>query len=109
MISDPDHEILADGMTEDIITLLSQTRDFLVIARSSTFGYKAKTVDLTGIGPQLGVRYVLEGSFRRSGTRIRVTAQLLEARPANPRRPHHFAAALTHLFPVPDPLPRWLL
>ncbi len=102
MSSDPEQEYLADGMTEDIITLLSQTRDFLVIARSSTFGYKAKTVDLTGIGPQLGVRYVLEGSVRRSGNRIRVTAQLVEARTANRIWADHFDGDLTDFFAVQD-------
>jgi adenylate cyclase len=77
MSSDLEQEYLADGMTDDIITLLSQTRDFLVIARSSTFAYKAKEANLTRIGQQLGVRYVLEGSVRRAGNRIRVTAQLV--------------------------------
>jgi adenylate cyclase len=102
MSSDPEQEYLADGMTEDIITLLSQTRDFLVIARSSTFAYKAKTVDLTGIGQQLGVRYVLEGSVRRSGNRIRVTAQLVEARTANRVCADHFDRDLTDFFAVQD-------
>jgi adenylate cyclase len=102
MSSDPEQEYLADGMTEDIITLLSQTRDFLVIARSSTFAYKAKAVDLTGIGQQLGVRYVLEGSVRRAGNRIRVTAQLVEAKTANRIWADHFDRDLTDLFAVQD-------
>src|SRR5260370_2382760 len=109
MSSDPEQEYLADGMTEDIITLLSQTRDFLVIARSSTFGYKAKTVDLTGIGPQLGVRYVLEGSVRRSGNRIRVTAQLVEARTANRIWADHFDGDLTDFFAVQDAVTRGIV
>ena len=102
MSSDSEQEYLADGMTEDIITLLSQTRDFLVIARSSTFAYKAKAVDLTGIGHQLGVRYVLEGSVRRAGNRIRVTAQLVEAKTANRILADHFDRDLTDLFAVQD-------
>jgi adenylate cyclase len=100
--SDPEHEYFADGMTEDIITLLSQTRDFVVIARSSTAAYKGQPVDVATIGQQLGVRYVLEGSIRRAGSRIRVTAQLVEARTANRVWADYFDRQLTDLFAVQD-------
>ncbi|MDZ4737344.1 MAG: adenylate/guanylate cyclase domain-containing protein [Rhodospirillaceae bacterium] len=79
MSSDPDQEYFADGISEDLITALSKIRWFFVIARNSTFVYKGQPVDIKEVGDQLGVRYVLEGSVRKSGTRIRITAQLIEA------------------------------
>ena len=99
---DPEHEFFADGMTEDIITLLSQTRDFVVISRNSTAAYKGQSIDVASIGQQLGVRYVLEGSIRRAGNRIRVTAQLMEARNANRIWGEHYDRDLTDLFAVQD-------
>jgi TolB-like protein len=99
---DPAQEYLADGMTEDITTLLSQARDFLVIARGSTLAYKAKTVDVDQIGLRLGVRYILEGSVRRVGNKIRVTAQLVEATTAVRMWGAHFDRELTDLFAVQD-------
>jgi len=75
---DPEQEYFVDGITEDIITALSKWRWFLVIARNSTFAYKAKSVDLTEVGRDLGVRYVLEGSMRRAGQRVRITSQLID-------------------------------
>ena len=76
---DPEQEYFADGMVEEIITALSRIRWFFVIARNSTFTYKGRAVDVKQVGRELGVRYVLEGSVRKSGNRIRVTAQLVEA------------------------------
>lgn len=76
---DPDQEYFADGMAEDIITALSRFRWFLVIARNSSFIYKGRKVDVRQIGRELGVRYVLEGSVRKGGDRLRITAQLIEA------------------------------
>jgi adenylate cyclase len=76
---DPEQEYFADGLTEDIITALSQWRAFPVIARNSTFVYKGKSLDLRQIGEELGARYLIEGSVRRSGNRVRVTAQLINA------------------------------
>ncbi|WP_192859558.1 adenylate/guanylate cyclase domain-containing protein [Bradyrhizobium sp. DOA9] len=78
MSSDPEQEYFADGMTEDLITSLSKIRDLLVIARNSTFTYKGKAVDIKQVGRELDVRYVLEGSVRRAGNRIRITGQLIE-------------------------------
>jgi adenylate cyclase len=102
MSGDPEQEYLADGMTEDIITLLSQTRDFIVIARSSTAALKTKSIDVTNIGQQLGVRYILEGSVRKAGNKIRVNAQLVEARTANRIWANHFDRELVDLFAVQD-------
>jgi len=77
--SDPDQEYFADGMVEDIITGLSRSKALFVIARNSTFTYKGKAIDVRQVGRELGVRYVLEGSVRKAGKRIRVTAQLIDA------------------------------
>ena len=79
MSADPEQEFLADGISEDIITGLSKIRWFLVIARNSTFTYKGQAVDVKRVAQELGVRYVLEGSVRKAGNRIRVTAQLIDA------------------------------
>jgi adenylate cyclase len=76
---DPAHEYLADGLTEDIITGLSRVKQFFVIARNSTFTYQGRAVDVQRVSRELGVRYVLEGSVRRAGDRVRVTAQLIDA------------------------------
>jgi TolB-like protein/class 3 adenylate cyclase/Tfp pilus assembly protein PilF len=77
--SDPEQEYFAEGITEDIISMLAGWRAFPVIARDSTFTYKGQTVDIKKVGQELGVRYVVEGSVRKSGRRIRVTAQLIQA------------------------------
>jgi adenylate cyclase len=77
--SDPEQEYFADGMVEEIITALSRIRWLFVIARNSSFTYKGQAVDVKQIGRELGVRYVLEGSVRKAGARVRITAQLIEA------------------------------
>ena len=77
--ADPKWERLADGITEDIITDLSHSKDLLVIARNSTEVYKGKPTDIRQIGRDLNVKYVLEGSIQSLGDQIRVTAQLIEA------------------------------
>jgi adenylate cyclase len=79
MSGDPEQEYFADGMVEEIITALSRIRWLFVIARNSTFTYKGRAVDLKQIGRELGVRYVLEGSVRKGGNRVRITAQLIDA------------------------------
>ena len=79
MSGDPEQEYFADGMVEDIITELSRFKGLFVIARNSSFTYKGKFVDIKRVGRELGVRYVLEGSVRKSGQRIRITGQLIEA------------------------------
>jgi TolB-like protein/class 3 adenylate cyclase/lipoprotein NlpI len=79
MSGDAEQEYFADGIVEDIITGLSQSKSLFVIARNSSFTYKGKAVDIKQVGRELGVRYVLEGSVRRAGGRVRITAQLIEA------------------------------
>ncbi|MHC2337216.1 adenylate/guanylate cyclase domain-containing protein [Bradyrhizobium sp. USDA 4454] len=79
MSGDPEQEYFADGVVEDIITALSRFRSLFVIARNSSFTYKGKPVDIKQVGRELGVRYVLEGSVRKSSGRVRITAQLIEA------------------------------
>ena len=79
MSNDPEQEFFSDGITEDIITELSKVSALMVIARSTTFIYKGESVDVKQVGHDLGVRYVLEGSVRKSGNRVRITAQLIDA------------------------------
>jgi adenylate cyclase len=79
MSGDPEQEFFADGIAEDVITALSRYPSLFVIARNSSFTYKGRAVDVKEVGHELGVRYVLEGSLRKAGNRIRVTAQLVEA------------------------------
>src|SRR5262249_53995805 len=79
MSGDPEQEYFADGIVEDIITDLSRFRNLFVIARNSSFTYKGRAVEVKQVGRELGVRYVLEGSVRRSGDRLRITGQLIDA------------------------------
>ena len=79
MSGDPEQEYFSDGITEDIITDLSKVAGLLVIARNSSFAYKGKTPDIRTVGRELGVKSVLEGSIRRAGNRVRITAQLIDA------------------------------
>ena len=79
MSGDPDQEYFADGLTEDIITGLSHQRWFFVIARNSSFTFRGKAIDIRLVSRELGARYLLEGSVRRAGNRIRVSAQLIDA------------------------------
>jgi adenylate cyclase len=79
MSGDPEQEYFADGVVEDIITALSRFKSLFVISRNSSFTYKSKAVDIKQVGRELGVRYVLEGSVRKAGGRVRITGQLIEA------------------------------
>jgi adenylate cyclase len=83
MSDDPDQEYFSDGIAEDITTELSRSRSLFVIARNSSFTYRGRAVDVRQIARELGVRYVLEGSVRRAGGRVRVTAQLIDAETGN--------------------------
>ncbi len=83
MSGDPDQEFFSDGITEDIITALSKIRWFFVIARTTTVTYKGQPVNVKQVARGLGVRYVLEGSVRKAGSRVRVTAQLIDAATGN--------------------------
>jgi len=99
---DTEQEYFADGMVEEIITALSKIRWFFVIARNSTFTYKGRAVDVKQVGRELGVRYVLEGSVRKAGNRIRVTAQLVEAETGNHVWAERYDRDLADIFAVQD-------
>ena len=102
MSGDPEQEYFADGITEDIITALSKWRWLLVIARNSTFTYKGRAVSVTQVGKELGVQYVLEGSVRKSGNRIRTTAQLVETTSGNHIWAERFDSELKDVFELQD-------
>src|SRR6516164_8379684 len=102
MSGDPDQEVFADGMVEDITTALSKLRWFFVIARNSSFAYKGRAVDIKQVGRELGVRYVLEGSVRKGGNRLRITAQLVEAETGNHVWAERFDRDLSDIFAVQD-------
>ena len=99
---DPDQEYFADGMTEDIITALSRFRSLFVIARNSTFAYKGKSLDVREVARDLGVRYILEGSVRRVGERIRITGQLIDAETGNHLWAERYDRKLEDIFAVQD-------
>jgi adenylate cyclase len=102
MSGNPEHEYFADGMTEDIITGLSHLKWLFVIARNSIFTYKGKAVDVRQVGQDLGVRYVLEGGVRVSGTRIRITGQLIEAASGRHIWAERYDRQLDDVFAVQD-------
>jgi adenylate cyclase len=99
---DPEQEYFADGMVEEIITALSRIRWLFVIARNSSFTYKGQTVDLKQVGRELGVRYVLEGSVRKAGGRVRITAQLIEAATGTHLWADRFDGSLEEIFDLQD-------
>jgi len=102
MSGELDQEYFADGITEDIITLLSKWRSFLVIARNSTFTYKGRRVDAKQVGRELGAQYLLEGSVRQSGQRLRVTAQLVETAQGAHVWAERYDRELTDVFAIQD-------
>jgi TolB-like protein len=102
MSGDPEHEVLADGLTEDIITALARLSWLFVIARNSTFVYKNKPTDVRAVARDLGVRYVLEGSVRMSERRIRITGQLIEAETGKHVWADRYDRVLEDLFAVQD-------
>jgi predicted ATPase/TolB-like protein/cytochrome c-type biogenesis protein CcmH/NrfG len=99
---DPDQEYFADGMVEEIITALSRIRWLFVIARNSSFSYKGESPDVRRVGRELGVRYVLEGSVRRAGGRLRITAQLINAQSGAHLWADHFDGFLEDVFDFQD-------
>ncbi len=99
---DPEQEYFADGIVEDIISALSRIGWLFVIARNSSFTYKGRAVDLKQVGRELGVRYALEGSVRRSASRVRVTAQLIDATTAAHRWAERFEGTLDDIFELQD-------
>ena len=104
MSGDPEQEFVSDGVAEDVITALSRYPSLFVIARNSSFTYKGRSVDVKQVGRELGVRYVLEGSVRKAGNRIRVTAQLIEAGTSNHVWAERYDRDLADIFPVQDEL-----
>lgn len=106
MSSDPDQEFLADGIVEDVITELSRFRALFVIARNSTFAYKGTHKDIRQIARELDVRYVVEGSVRRAGNRLRVTAQLIEAETGRHIWADRWDRTMEDLFDLQDELTR---
>jgi len=102
MSGDPDQEFFGDGISEDIITALSRVRGFFVIARNSSFTYKGSSFDIRQVGRELGVCYVLEGSVRRSGNRLRVTAQLNNAATGAHIWAERYDRELADIFTVQD-------
>jgi adenylate cyclase len=102
MSGDQEQEYFSDGITEDIITDLSKVAGLLVIARNSSFAYKGKNIDVRTIGRELGVRSVLEGSIRRAGNRVRITAQLIDAGDGGHLWAERYDRDLTDIFAVQD-------
>jgi TolB-like protein/Flp pilus assembly protein TadD len=102
MSGDPEQGHFADGIAEDIITGLSRLRWLFVIARNSSFTYKGRSVDVREVGREMGVRYVLEGSVRKAGNRIRITGQLVEAETANHLWAERYDRDLDDVFAVQD-------
>jgi adenylate cyclase len=104
--SDPQQDYFSDGITEDITTELSRFSELLVIGRNSAFQYKGKAVDLRQVGRELNARYVLEGSVRRSGDRVRITAQLIDAATGGHRWAERYDRELHDVFAVQDEVAR---
>jgi len=102
MSGDPEQEFVADGISEDIITGLSKLRWFFVIARNSSFAYKGKAVDVKRAARELGVRYVLEGSVRKGGNRVRITAQLIDAATGNHIWADRYDGDISDIFALQD-------
>ncbi len=102
MSGDPEQEYFADGMVEEIITALSRIRWLFVIARNSSFTYKGQAIDVKQVGRELGVRYVLEGSVRKAGGRVRITAQLIEAETDAHLWAERFDGSLEEIFELQD-------
>ncbi len=102
MSGDPEQEYFADGMVEEIVTALSHIRWLFVIARNSTFTYKGRAVDVKEVGRELGVRYVLEGSVRKAGTRVRITGQLIDALSGTHLWADRFDGSLEDVFELQD-------
>ena len=99
---DPEQEYFADGLVDDITTALSRFRELFVIARNSSFTYKGKAVDIKRVGRQLGVRYVLEGSVRKAGTRLRINGQLIDVATGAHIWADRFDGSLDDIFDLQD-------
>lgn len=106
MSNDPEQEHVADGLSEDIITALSKISGMIVIARNSTFVYKGQAVDIRQVGREQGVRYVLEGSVRRSGNRFRITGQLIDTETGAHVWAHRYDRDIQDIFELQDEMTR---
>jgi TolB-like protein len=104
MSGDPEQEYFSDGITEDIITELSRFKGLFVIARNSTFAFKGQSVDIAEVGRKLGVRHIVEGSVRKAGNRVRVTAQLVEVANGNHLWAERYDRNIEDIFSVQDEL-----
>src|SRR5947209_10151273 len=102
MSGDPEQEYFVDGMVEEIITALSRIRWLFVIARNSSFTYKGRAVDVKRVGRELGVRYLLEGSVRKGGNRVRITGQLIDTTTGAHIWADRFDGALDDIFELQD-------
>lgn len=109
MSGDPEQEYFADGMAEDIITELARSRMLIVIARNSSFTYRGRAVDVKQVGRELGARYVLEGSVRRAGSRVRVTAQLIDAEGGGHLWAERYDRDMTDIFALQDEMTRMVV
>jgi adenylate cyclase len=109
MSGDPEQAYFSDGITEDIITDLSKVAGLMVIARNSSFAYKGKSIDIRTVGRELGVRSVLEGSIRRAGNRVRITAQLINAETGGHVWADRYDRDLTDIFEVQDEVTRHIV
>src|SRR6266851_5285202 len=106
MSGDRDQEYFSDGITDDLITALSRLKDLFVIARTSTFTYKGKAANVRDIGHELGVAYVLEGSVRKAGDNVRITAQLVDATTGDHLWAEHYDRPLKDIFSLQDEIVR---
>jgi adenylate cyclase len=109
MSGDPEQEYFSDGITEEIITALSITPKLFVIARNSSFTYKRKSVWILKVGRQLGVRYVLEGSVRKAGNKVRITAQLIDAKTNKHIWAERYDRELKDIFAIQDEITKKII
>jgi adenylate cyclase len=109
MSGDPEQEYFSDGITEEIITALSKTPKLFVIARNSTFTYKAKPVKVQRVGRELGVKYVLEGSVRKAEDKVRITAQLVDTKTGNHLWAERYDRDLKDIFAVQDEITKKII
>ena len=106
MSTDPEQEHFADGLAEDLITDLAKVAGLLVTARNSTFVYKGRSVSVPQVGRELAVRYVVEGSVRKLGNRVRITAQLIDAATGTHVWADRYDRDLTDIFALQDEVAR---
>ena len=109
MNGDPGQDYFSDGIIDDIITKLSRFSELFVISRNSSFQYKGRSPDIRQVGRELGVRYVLEGSIRRAGDRVRISAQLIDAVTGARRWGERYDRELKDVFAVQDEVSRTIV